>query len=350
MAKTILGIDVGHDMLKLALVKGSAVQKTAAVPMPMNLLREGEITSADTLGALISKTMKENHIRASHAAMILTSEAAYLRTTSMPRMNEEQLVYNIPFEFSDYITGELKNYLFDYAVIPDLPKSGEEPAPAAAEGAEAAEADGAEAPNRMNLLVSAVPREVIETVRQTLRKAGLRLAKAAPAECAYISLIRTYEARTGVSDREYCILDLGYRTIRMHMFHGPRHLATRALEIGLSSLNDLIAEEKSVDAHLAHTYLLTNYEECQTMERCLSAYDNISVELMRALNFYRFSNPDSHLEACWLCGGGAEIAPLCESIRTTLDIEVRLADELVVDGEKPEDTFDYIPAIGIALN
>ncbi len=338
MAKTYLGIDVGHDMLKMALVKGNQVKKTAAVPMPMNLLREGRITSTDTLGELIERTMKEQHIHAGSAAAILPSDFCYLRTTAMPRMNVEQLAYNVPYEFSDYITGELKDYLFDYAVIPPMP------------GGAAPEGETENGEERIPLLVSAVPREAMDNLRAALRKAGLRLAVAAPVECTYLSLIRDYEARTGEKDREYCFLDLGYRAIRMYMFHGPRHLATRALEIGLSSLNEIIAENKGVDSHLAHTYLLTNFEDCQTQDYCMSAYDNIAVELMRALNFYRFSNPDSQISTCWLCGGGAELFPLRDSIAATLDIEVRTAEELVNSGETLTDGFDFVQAIGIALN
>ena len=343
MAKTYLGIDVGHDMLKLALVKGSTVKKTATAPMPVNLLREGRPTSTESLGALIAQTMKENKIRANRGAVIFSSEITYLRTTSMPRMNAEQLSYNIPYEFSDYITGELKDYTFDYAVLPDAPagNAGAQPDAGTDAGNEA---------NRMQLLLAAVPTEVMEDARAILRKAGMKLAKAAPAECAFISLIRDYEARTGEKDREYCILDLGYRAIRMYMFHGTRHITTRALDIGLSSLNDIIAEAKGVDSHLAHTYLLTNFEDCQTQDSCMAAYDNISVELMRALNFYRFSNPDSQITACWLCGGGAEIMPLRESIRSTLDIDVRTADELVSNGGALENGFDFVQAIGIALS
>ena len=347
MAKTLLGIDIGHDMLKLALVKGGAVKTTAAVPMPENLLREGRITSVDALGELIARTMKENHIRANAAAVLLSGDVCYLRTSLMPRMNEEQLAYNIPYEFSDYITGELKNYLFDYAVIPDLPKdsAGPEPGIIGDEGD-----DEVDAPNRMRLLVAAVPAEAVDELRRAVRKAGMKLEKTAPAECAFLSLIRDWEARGGEKDREYCILDLGFRAIRMYMYHGPRHIATRVLEIGLSSLNDIIAEAKGVDAHLAHTYLLSNFEDCQTQDFCLAAYDNISVELMRALNFYRFSNPDSQLTCALLSGGGAEIPALRQSIASTLDIEIRTADELVRDGASLENGYDYVQAIGITLD
>lgn len=342
MAKTYLGIDIGHDLLKLALVKGGVVKKTASASMPVNLLREGRVTSPDSMGALIAQTMKETHIRANQAAIILSGDISYLRTTTMPRMSADQLAFNIPYEFSDYITGELKDYVFDYAMIP--PKQGEKEAQSSAgEG----ETDGKTGTQTLNLLVAAAPGDAMTELRNCLRKAGLNMAKAAPAECAYISLIREYEARTKEKDKEYCILDLGYRAIRMYMFHGPRHVTTRVMDIGLSSLDNIISENKGVDTHLAHTYLLNNFEDCQNADYCRAAYDNIAVELMRALNFYRFSNPDSQVDSVWLGGGGAEIEALRKSISDTLDLEIRSASELLKGGEDIADGFDFVQAIGI---
>ena len=343
MAKTYLGIDVGHDMLKLALVKGGVVKKTLSASMPVNLLREGRITSVESLSDLISRSLKDAHIRASEAAAILSGEYTFLRTTTMPRMSAEQIVYNVPYEFSDYITGELKDYVFDYAMIPDLPGKEEKP-DSAGEGEEKPSAPP------LHLLVAAAPGDAMNELRQALRKAGLKMTKAAPAECAYLALIRDYEARTGEKDREYCILDLGYQAIRMYMFHGPRHVTTRVMEIGLSSLDNIIAESKNVDPHLAHTYLLNNFEDCQNADFCRAAYDNISVELMRALNFYRFSNPDSQVNCVWLGGGGAEIEPLRKSISDTLDMEIRSASELLKGGNELADGYDFVQAVGITLD
>ena len=47
MAKTILGIDIGHDQLKLALVKGNRVLRVASAEMPENLMRETESPPAN---------------------------------------------------------------------------------------------------------------------------------------------------------------------------------------------------------------------------------------------------------------------------------------------------------------
>ena len=337
MAKTVLGIDVGYDSLKLALVKGKQVKKTAIVPMPNSLVRAGRIVSVETMGDLLRTAMKQNGIRCDRAALALPNETVFIRNVTMPIMTEEQLKYNLPFEFRDYITDELKGYVFDYAMLSVSDGSASD---------EAETGDEQAAGGSMELMAVAAPKGLLEESREYLHKAGMKLVMAAPTVSCFRKLIR---ASGGAADAEYCILDLGYQAIRMYMFRGDRHIVTRVLEIGMSSLDRVIAESRNVDEHLAHTYLLTNYEDCQNQESCRNAYGNITVELMRALNFYRFSNPDSRLEDIWICGGGAMIRPLLDVIAETMDMKIHSAAELIPGGQAVEHDHALLQAIGIAL-
>lgn len=412
MAKTILGIDIGYDNLKLALVSGREVKTTISVPMPKNMVRDGRAVSAESMGELIRNTMKDYGIRANMAAYVLPNETVYVKTVSMPAMTADQLVYNLPFEFRDYITGEIRDYLFDYAMISepeweDLDRSSETKE---GEGGE----EEREGRGRMELLAVSAPKADIEEARLILRKAGLKLVKAAPALCCYMGLIRmemgmdptgspSGSGRKGMSakkkkrdknknrkkgglfsrprgggkggegeeaasgdaalsaeqerendqaelpEEEYCILDLGYQAIRLYIFRGDRHMVTRVLDVGLSSLDEVLAEAYSVDIHLAHTYLMTNFEDCRERDECHNAYDNIAMELMRVMNFYRYSNPDSDIREICPCGGGAAITPLLESISTTLDLPLRPVAGLVPGGDGIEDCYSFVQAIGITF-
>lgn len=326
MSGKILGVDIGYDSLKLALCKDGKVKKAVSEPMPLNLMKDNRITSVEAMGELIRDTMRKNGIRASKAAMVLPNEVSFVRTVTMPPMSAEQLTYNIPYEFNDYIDDELKNYIFDYAMISDPKKDPTAP---------------------MELMAVAIRAEIIDESRVYFGKAGLKLVKAAPVEYAYISLIRSAQRMSGV-EKEYCILDLGFRAIRMFMYRGDRHMVTRVLEIGLHNLDDTIADAMNVDPHLAHTYLLTNYEDCQNKEFCVNAYNNVAVELMRALNFYRFSNRESELNDIWICGGGVEIPGLCNAIRETLGMALHTVDELLPAGGEGLD--DYAMAIAITMD
>ena len=347
MAKTILGVDIGHDQLKLALVKGNRVLRVASAEMPENLMRENRITSRESMAEMLRATMKQNRLRANHAAFVLPNEAVFIKNVEMPLMTVDQLEYNLPFEFNDYITGERKEYVFDYAVVsdPNAPNAQGE----AAVGADGTE-DAEESEPVMELLAVGAHRSLIEDAQETLRKAGLRLVRSAPALCSYIGLIRAQqEFLSGIGD-EYGILDLGYQSIRMYMFKNDRHVATRVLEVGMSRLDDVLAEAYGVDTHLAHTYLMSNYDNCQDREECHTAYENIAVELMRAMNFYRFSNPNSVLADLWLSGGGAVIQPLADTIGEMLDLQLHPATELVPGGDAIESCNTFVQAIGIALS
>ena len=109
----------------------------------------------------------------------------------MPVMTAEQLVYNLPFEFRDYITGEIRDYLFDYAMISEPKREDLDRSAGAEEGENGGDTEeGGEGAGRMELLAVSAPRADIEEARLILRKAGLKLVKAAPALCCYMALIR----------------------------------------------------------------------------------------------------------------------------------------------------------------
>ena len=157
MGKTILGVDIGYDSMKLALVKDGKVKKAVTVAMPKNLLREGRVVSPESMGELIRKAMN------GRGALVLPNETVFIRNVTMPVMTEDQLKYNLPFEFRDYISDELKNYVFDYAMVttPGQLRAG-------------AKTGGEDRVGRsMELMAVAAPVSLIEDAREFFRKAGL---------------------------------------------------------------------------------------------------------------------------------------------------------------------------------
>ena len=348
--KSILGIDIGCDRLKMALVDDGVVLDAVSTSMPENLFRDGRLTSIETMSGLISSTMKENGIKTNNAAIVLPNESVYIKNVRMPMMTVDQLVYNLPFEFNDYISGEIKDYVFDYAVLPD-----DDDTPDGAEtsedskAVEAAALLGAE-DKTLSLMAVGAEKALIDEYANMLAKAGLNLVKAAPSICSYISLIRLQMEGLKQYTDEFCVLDLGHEATRMYMFREDRHEATRVIDVGLASLQHVVADLFGVENHLAHTYILNNFENCLERDECRESYDNIAVELMRAMNFYRFSNPDSSLSDMWLCGGGAVIKPLCDAIGGMLDMRLHTASELVPDGDEIPECNSFVQAIGVTID
>ena len=352
MAKSCLGIDIGKDQMKLVLMKGENIVKTASVQMPEGLLKDGRIVSVETTGELIRKTMKENKIRCKEAAVVVSSGICFLRNVTMPEMTAEQLVYNLPYEFRDYITDELKKYVFDYSwgSGEEMPK-GKKLKKASKKKEEKPEEEENQKRNEMELLAAAAPLEVMEDLRLMTRKAGLKLTFAAPEVSACENLLHYKLRNEQDKDKEYGILDLGSTSSRLFIFKGDRHQVTRVIERGMEQVEELLADTFHIDIHLAHTWLLANHEDCIYSEVCQDAFSQISVELMRALNFYQFSNPDSRLEDIYICGGGASIATMRQSLEENLDVKIHEAGELLerMNGSGDEASSLWMLAAGTAL-
>lgn len=352
MAKSCLGIDIGKDQMKLVLMKGENIVKTASVQMPEGLLKDGRIVSVETTGELIRKTMKENKIRCKEAAVVVSSGICFLRNVTMPEMTAEQLVYNLPYEFRDYITDELKKYVFDYSwgSGEEMPK-GKKLKKASKKKEEKPEEEENQKRNEMELLAAAAPLEVMDDLRLMTRKAGLKLTFAAPEVSACENLLHYKLRNEQDKDKEYGILDLGSTSSRLFIFKGDRHQVTRVIERGMEQVEELLADTFHIDIHLAHTWLLANHEDCIYSEVCQDAFSQISVELMRALNFYQFSNPESRLEDIYICGGGASIATMRQSLEENLDVKIHEAGELLerMNGSGDEASSLWMLAAGTAL-
>lgn len=354
MTKSCLGIDIGKDQMKLVLMKGENIVKTASVQMPEGLLKDGRIVSVETTGELIRKTMKENKIRCKEAAVVVSSGICFLRNVTMPEMTAEQLVYNLPYEFRDYITDELKKYVFDYSwgSREEMPKGKKlKKASKKKKKEEKPEEEENQKRNEMELLAAAAPLEVMEDLRLMTRKAGLKLTFAAPEVSACENLLHYKLRNEQDKDKEYGILDLGSTSSRLFIFKGDRHQVTRVIERGMEQVEELLADNFHIDIHLAHTWLLANHEDCIHSEVCQDAFSQISVELMRALNFYQFSNPESRLEDIYICGGGASIATMRQSLEENLDVKIHEAGELLerMNGSGDEASSLWMLAAGTAL-
>ena len=81
-----------------------------------------------------------------------------------------------------------------------------------------------------------------------------------------------------------------------------------------------IGDELGVDAFLAGTYKLTNYQNVQSALVVADLCERIAVEILKVLNFYRFTYRSSSLGGLFLVGGGAALPPLQRAIASTVDL------------------------------
>ena len=112
----IVGFDIGESSVKLVYFAGADLKKAVTAELPDNMVSGSRILSMDAMADFLRQTAKSNGIPLTHAALVLPSTEVFTRELVMPAMTEQQLLYNLPYEFRDYLTEEKNKYFFDYSM------------------------------------------------------------------------------------------------------------------------------------------------------------------------------------------------------------------------------------------
>ncbi|MCI9240056.1 type II secretion system protein GspL, partial [Oscillibacter sp.] len=202
MGKTRLGFDIGSSSLKIAVLRGNEA-RMEEIRLPENMVDgTGAIILPHAFAQFLKQTKKELSLPRGPAALALPPSQVICRLVTMPRMTTEQLLLNLPYEFSDFIQGVADQYHCDYAVC----------APAGEDG----EAQG------VPMMAAAAAKQTLAEYARMFAQAGLRLKTVLPQEMALIQLC---QAR-GAGAEEFCFVDLGHQFTRITVVWRDRVQAT----------------------------------------------------------------------------------------------------------------------------
>ncbi len=327
MAKSsgVLGISIRHGKLSLATMKGGDIQKMMWEEIPDNIVDDYKILTQNLFSEFLKEKLKENKIKLKKAAVVISDADIFIRNISMPSMDDDQLRLNIPFEFRDYIQGELKDYMFDFVKR---------------KNSDNAENSGIE------LIAFAIPKELIKFLNDTLRLAGLKLEYAIPETLVYETILKRLESEEEIN-KERCFMDIGNSHIRMRVFKNGGYKLSHVIDIGERHIIQALADELNVDMHLAMTYLRKNFEGCQDLPAAVNAYKDISLEILKGLNYYEMSDMSSRLKDVVLCGSGAMIEPLVNILKERIDKSVITMQEMFPQHSDEADLNVTFSAVGV---
>lgn len=327
MSKKVTGFDIGARTVHVAVNDGKGL-RIVNEQTPEGLVRDGQILSLEAMSGFLRGLKKERKLRVRKAALVLSASQCCCRRFTTAYMSARQLTFNLPYEFRDFISGDKENYYYDYAVVNTV-------------------TDGDGQPRELDLIAAAVRRDLMQDLEAMFKRAGFKLATAIPEELAYINLIRA----GGDMSHGHCLLDLGHSSIKLYIFEGDRFENIRALDFGLEAVEEAVANHFNVDAHVASSYLQSDYNGCTRLPQCIDIYNSVAVEVTRAVNFYRFNSGGSEVEHLHLCGGGTRLQALVETLRAQLSIPVERIDQCwpQPEGEPSAEAAVAAAAIGAAI-
>ncbi len=335
MKNTYLGIDIGSLDIKFAVCSENRIKELVIERLPDNIIRDGNIVSWEVMTDFIKEVIKKHRIRCKYAAVILPESNTYVRRIMMPYMTLDQLKFNLPYEFHDFITDEKDKYFYDYAVL-DVVE----------------EENNGNKSKSLDLMAAAVSKEIIERYRHMFKRCGLKLKVAAPESSAYQNIVKKHlELVRSDKPGDYAILNIGHDAVCLWIFTEGKYETGRKIELGLGGVTNVIAEALGIDKHIAEIYQQINQNNVMYSEECMSIYAQIAWEVMRVINFFTYNHPNNTLDTLYCCGGGAKIEPLMKTLDETVDLKVKGLHELFENLTDNEDAMILgAAAVGITWN
>ncbi len=325
--KKCVGFDIGNHDIHIAVMKKGEIVRGITERLPEDIVKNGAITSFEAMTDFLKDIRKKYKLGVKNAGIVLPATLCYCRRFSVVAKTREQLIFNLPYGFQDFITDDKSNYFFDCAII-DAVQTGEGKPP------------------ELDVLAAAARKEVVSDYIDMFRKAGFHLKTIIPEELSLANILRC-----GEYNHSHGILDIGHNAVRLYLFVGSRFESVRIIDYGCNALDEVIAEHFGVDSkHLSATYRENNFEGVNGLEECRVIYRSIAFEVLKAVNFYRFNGGGSlaHLHCC---GGGANNEELMKTLRDTLPVELTDMSEFFGE-QKGKEKIDFqtvAVAAGVAL-
>ncbi len=320
--KNCLGIEIGHYRVKIAYMERGELKKYVSVRLDTDTL-----TDMKLYAEFIQDVLRENGIRCKHVVFALRQDDTYVKRCSLPLMTTEQLKLNLPYEFHDYIGEELDAYQFDYAVIERTEDS-------------------------LDLLAASCRKELCQQLQKLAKMAHLKMVGMVP---SVVGLERILEhAQGGAREKDFAVLDLGTKALRMHFFRKGIYDITRTMEPGCEEIEQIRRgdHDKLLELGLDADDPFWNEKSEEEMDKILlDRYQTIAVQVMRVLNFYSFNNADNTIDTLYYCGGGARYEKLIAEIAETVGIPVKSIGELLpkVDEDKRLGLVDSPQTVGVLM-
>lgn len=310
MAQRIIGIDIGSDNLKLAVCVGGVVKKAAVARFPEDLIMEGKVTSVPALVEFLKSTMKSNHIAPGPCAMVIPSQMVISHRFTTPPVSDSELRMNLPFEFKDFVGKDEDDYLFDYSIT------------------NATE-------HELSVYACAVRKSLMDEYFTTFKKAGLTLKIATPVEMAWLNLIQ----RNPNLPEKLCIVDIGHSSTRVSIFANGNFVMGKNIDKGGALIDETIVSTHNMDRYEARARKETNTDNILAESVCQESYQDLTVEIMKVLNFYAYSDTEEGgaLKHLYYCGGSSRIAPLMATMFKGTEIEQYHISQLLNMGDVDAD-------------
>lgn len=354
--QNVIGYDVSDGSIKVMQMSqnknGYSVVGYSHLDLPKGIMVNDVIMDEPKMQKYLAQVLQKpeyGHLNTKMVVASLPEAKAFVRVLQIPVMPEAQAAAAVPFEAEQYIPMPLDQVYMDWQI---LRKSGND----------------ADKGDKMDVLVTAAPKEYVDTFLRVFKNAGLQPV-AFEVESAACARALLPLKNPSVMNSSVLILDMGsFRTSLITCENGNLQY-TLSVPISGNSLTQALVKTLNIKEEEAEKVKrqvgLDESKEHQSVRSALlPIVDSLIAEIINSLKFHD-EHSDSKISQIILCGGTSKLMFLTSYMYQKLaadpeysKIDILLGDpwinvfdpksKVVVPLTKDE-SLDYTTAIGLAM-
>jgi type IV pilus assembly protein PilM len=315
--KSYVGIDLGHHTMKVAQVERTAlgwrVSKYATAPTPVDTIRDGIVIDPPVLGIAPKNLLKEAHIGATNASIAVSGGTVVVRPVRIPKMAESALRKSIRFEASRYVPNSVEDSYIEFEIVDDSDET------------------------NMNVLISAAPKELVDSRMKACEAAGLEIENVEIGAFAAFRALIEADPSQEWSDKTVALLDIGASTSNLSIVSHGSFSMTRAIPNGGQVLTDTLknyfklnaedAERGKAQLDVAGLIADAKVVENPPLRVLHSHLDDMVREVRRSINYWQSQQTEDigpkQIDQIVMSGGGAQMIGLSAYFEHKLGIPTR---------------------------
>jgi len=303
-----LVLDIGSSSVKLAEVHhgagGPRISALGIAPLQAGVVQSNVIQDEAPVVDAIRSLVATHGIQAREVITAVPGPAVIVKKVIMPATTGGAMDAAVLAEAAHLIPDSLDNVTLDYQVI-----------------------DWMEAGNKMEVLVVAVKKEIINSYTDAIRAAGLEPILV---DVDYFALENMFELNYDPADgHPVALVNVGARYSSINILKGGRSTFTGDVPIGGAEYTDAISRQLGVSPEEAEALKLgksARDADGSAVEPVLGSVTEFIVEeIQRALSFFWTAATDEPLGGIVLSGGTARTAGLSNLLAERLGCSVEVA-------------------------
>jgi type IV pilus assembly protein PilM len=304
-----LVVDVGSSSVKLAEVhhssSGPRISALGMAPLPPTVVQSNVIQDEEPVVEAIKKLVAENGIRAEQVITAVPGPAVIVKKVVLPAQSGAAVESAVLAEAGHLIPDSLDNVNLDYQVI-----------------------DWIEAGDKMEVLVVAVKREIINSYTGAIRAAGLEPVLV---DVDYFALENMFELNYDAAEgHPVALVNIGARYSSINILKAGRSTFTGDVPVGGAEYNDSLGRALGVspaDAELLKSGRAAAGADPAAVEPVMTSVTEFIVEeIHRALSFFWTAATDEPLGGVIVSGGTAGVPGLAGQLTRRLGCAVEVAN------------------------